>query len=133
MLALLEGAGHRIFPFDLTQSDDIAPWLKSVTAGVGPLSGLVHAAGIHGVAAVRGITSRGIEDFMRTNVSSALLLVKGLCQRGCRAEETSVVFLSSVSAIGGAPGLSIYSSTKAALLSMTKSLAAELARKPHPC
>lgn len=127
-LGLLEGTGHQSFPFDLADSEKIVDWVKTVATSMGPLYGLAHSAGLHGVLAVRAASAQRIETVMRTNLYSAMLLVRGFCQKGCRSGEGSIVFLSSVAALAGSPALSLYAASKAALLGMTKSLAAELAR-----
>jgi NAD(P)-dependent dehydrogenase (short-subunit alcohol dehydrogenase family) len=125
---VLEGAGHQAFPFDLADLENIPAFLRTVASSVGPLAGLVHSAGLHGALAARAASVPRIDALMRTNVYSALMLVRGFCHKDCRAPEGSIVFLSSVAALAGSPALSLYGASKAALLGMTKSLAAELAR-----
>ena len=127
-LRRLDGDGHREFLFDLSESERIPEWVKSVSAEMAPLSGIVHSAGLHAAVAVRGLTAQKIDLVLRANVSSALLLIRGLCQRGCYQQGASVVLLSSVMGVVGAPSLALYSASKAALIGMMKSLAAELAR-----
>jgi NAD(P)-dependent dehydrogenase (short-subunit alcohol dehydrogenase family) len=46
-----------------------------------------------------------------------------------RAETASVVFISSVAALKGQPSLIAYAASKGALISVTRTLAAELARE----
>ncbi len=127
-LGMLEGTGHLTFPFDLMRTDDIPGWVRSVVEEIGCLDGLVHCAGIHGILTIRAANAEKIETMMRVNVLSALLLARGICEPGCRGTKASIVFVSSVAAISGSPALSVYASSKAALLGITKSLAAELAR-----
>lgn len=124
----LEGSGHREFPFDMSNADQIPDWIKSLTAEMGPLSGIVHSAGVHAVTTARAMSAQRISDALRANVTSALMLVRGLCQRDCYRPGASVVLISSVMGVAGAPSLAVYSTTKAALIGMTRSLAAELAR-----
>ena len=56
------------------------------------------------------------------------MCLKGLRQKGCgNAAGSSVVLLSSVAAISGESGISVYSATKAAVSGLARSLAVELA------
>ena len=128
-LERLEGDGHREFVFDLSESEQIIEWMKSVVSQTGPLYGLVHSAGMHAALSVRAISMQLIDSVTRANIASALLLVRALCQKGCYERGASVVLLSSVVAVVGAPTLSLYGASKGAVLGMTKSLAAELARQ----
>lgn len=127
-LEALEGLEHFEFPFDLAGAEDVAAWVKRVCEKTGPLDGIVHSAGVHAAVPARAFTANRIDAVMKANVSSALLLVRGLCQRGCYRPGASIVLLSSVTAWLGAPALAVYGASKAALIGMTKSLAAELAK-----
>jgi NAD(P)-dependent dehydrogenase (short-subunit alcohol dehydrogenase family) len=127
-LERLEGDGHREFLFDLAESERIPEWVKQVSSEMGPLGGMVHSAGVLAAVAVRGMTAQRIDSVLRANVSSALMLVRGLCQRGCYGPGASVVLLSSVMGMVGAPSRALYGASKAALIGMTKSLAVELAK-----
>jgi NAD(P)-dependent dehydrogenase (short-subunit alcohol dehydrogenase family) len=127
-VSLLDGNGHRAFVFDLANLDQIPDWVKSITSQMGPLSGLVHSAGLLSSHPLRAMSIQQIDSILRMNVASALLLVRGLCQRGCYQAGTSVVLLSSVMGMVGAPSRSLYGASKAAIIGMTKSLASELAK-----
>lgn len=123
----LPGQGHRIESFDLTNLDEVPGWLKRITGETGPLAGLVHSAGVHAAASALALNPGKIETVLRANVASALMLAKAFRQVGCSKPGGSIVFLSSVSAVAGAAGLSLYSASKAALIGLVKSLAIEFA------
>jgi hypothetical protein len=75
-LRLLEGDGHRAEPFDLSSTDEIPRWLKSVSASCGTLNGLVHCAGLHKLRPLRVLNSQMIEDcdaYQRAGRRSVLL------------------------------------------------------------
>jgi NAD(P)-dependent dehydrogenase (short-subunit alcohol dehydrogenase family) len=126
-LSLMDAGDHRVEPFDLERLDDIPRWMKNLTSEVGPLNGLVHSAGLHVTMPLRVLKPSRLEELMKVNVSAAMALTKGFRQRGVRAEQGSVVYLSSVSALAGSAGNAAYSATKGALVSMCRSLAMELA------
>lgn len=67
---------------------------------------------------------------MRVNFYSSMMLARGFCQKGCFVKGGgSLVFISSIMANVGKPGLSAYCASKAALVGLTRSLALELVRE----
>jgi NAD(P)-dependent dehydrogenase (short-subunit alcohol dehydrogenase family) len=123
----MQGPAHRIETFDLTHAAAIPGWIKKITQETGPLSGLVHCAGIHQAVPLRVISPASIETVMAANVTSAIMLVSGFRQKGCSLRGGSVVLLSSVAGLVGQPAIGAYSASKAALIGFTKSAAMELA------
>ena len=65
---------------------------------------------------------------MRSNLSSGLMLAKGFRSRLIEKRTPSIVFVSSVMATVGQPGVSLYAASKGAVTAATRSLALELAR-----
>ena len=127
-LAVLEGEGHAVQPFDLNALDDIPGMMRALTEQVGPLSGVFHAAGTFSMLPVNVAKARHIRELFDASVSAGLMLAKGLCLRGVREDgPTGLVFMSSVSSVSGQPGLSAYGGAKAAINGMVRSLAYELA------
>jgi NAD(P)-dependent dehydrogenase (short-subunit alcohol dehydrogenase family) len=125
--SLMTGATHRTEVFDLTDADAIPEWVRRVTLQAGPLNGLVHSAGVQQTTPLRVVSAARIEEVMRTNVVSAIMLVRGFRQKGCSSRGGSVVLISSVTGLIGQPGIAAYSASKAALMGFTKSAAMELA------
>jgi NAD(P)-dependent dehydrogenase (short-subunit alcohol dehydrogenase family) len=128
-LMLLEGEGHRTLSFDLTLPDAVPSTLKSLSVEIGPLSGIVHCAGAQLLRPLRVVTTQDIDSLLKLNVVAALMLSKGLRQKGVHASASSIVFVSSVMGLVGAPGRAAYCASKSALHSMTKALAVELAHE----
>src|ERR1017187_8488246 len=126
-LSQMSGEGHRIEPFDLNETDGIPDWIKRIATETGPLGGLVHSAGVVTTIPVQAASTARIESLMRTNVTSAIMLVKAFRRSGCALRGSGIVLLSSIMGIVGAPGISIYSASKAALIGFSRSAALELA------
>ena len=126
-LSGLSGEGHRVAAFDLARTEDIPQWFRSLASDIGPMNGLVHAAGKQLTMPVRFVTPQATDELLRTNLSSAIMLVRAFCQRNCHTASSSVVFISSVVGLVGRPATSVYSASKAALIGLSKSLAVELA------
>jgi len=123
----MQGADHRVEPFDLSNSDDIPAWIKQVVAQAGPLHGLVHCAGMNEPIPLRMMTTGKLEALMHANLTSAVMLTKAFRQKGCPVRGGGIVLLSSVAGLTGQPAISAYSATKAALIGFTRSAALELA------
>ena len=125
----LSGTGHCTEAFDLAQTEQISAWLKDLCTVTGPLNGLVHCAGIHSTMPLRVLSPRVFEQVYRINVSAAAMLAKGFRQTGCYIPGGSIVLVSSVMGLVGEVAVSAYSSSKAAVLGLTRALALELARE----
>lgn len=125
---MADGA-HVLEPFELKQLDVIPDWVKSLSARYGPLNGVVHAAGIQKTVGLRGLSVDALHDTFCVNFDSAVMLAKGFRQKGCCAVKSSLVFVSSTTALVGSPATAAYAASKAALIGLTRSLASELARE----
>lgn len=127
----LEPRDHRVEAFDLSGLDGISGWLRNVSDAIGPIDDLVHSAGVHFTLPLRATTPKQFADLMRVNVDAAFALARGFRQKGVRrvGSTSSVVFLSSVMGLVGQTGISAYSTSKGALVSLAKALALELARE----
>lgn len=126
-LESLDGSGHRAEPFDIASGSAIVAWMKTLATD-GAFHGLVHCAGIHRITPLRVADPAILDEVMKINFQSAVMLAKGFRQKVCIAPEGgSIVFLSSVAALVGEGAVSAYSASKAALLGLTRSLAIELA------
>lgn len=125
----LEGTGHFYERFDFAEQDlDTLPaWIKPITARSGPLSGLVHSAGISLACPVRGLSAKNLTRQTRVNLESAAMMTKAFRQKGCRTEQGSVIYISSVMALVGGKTNAGYCATKGGLVAMAKAIALELA------
>lgn len=126
-LSLMSGEGHICISADLDDLVAIPEVLKSASAELGPLSGMVHAAGVHAVTPLRTLSLRQLQAILETNISQSVLLAKAFRNPKVRAEDASIVFMSSAAALKGEAGVSVYAATKAAVASLGRSLALELA------
>jgi len=128
-LGQLEGAGHEAAPFDLSQCSDTPAWLKKLSESGGPFNGIAHFAGMHSARPLRMLDAAHFDEVMRTNAGSAMALARAFRQKGCNAPPASLVLTASVAALTGAAGVAAYSASKGAIVSLTRSLALELARE----
>jgi NAD(P)-dependent dehydrogenase (short-subunit alcohol dehydrogenase family) len=127
---LLAPDRHRPFAFDLRRVEEAGALVGEVVAQLGPLHGLVHAAGIQHVAPVRVLEPAIWRDVFAVNTEAALAIAKTLhSKRTYAGDHGSVVFISSVMGLVGTPGAIAYAMSKSALHGITKSLALEFAAR----
>lgn len=121
---------HLCYSVDLTDYNSVIGIIKDAVSKIGHLTGLLNCAGISTTLAMKMTSPETLEMFFYTNVFSAYFLTKEVCKvENISKEGASVIFISSVMASVGTSGKSIYSMTKGALLSGSRSLACELAKK----
>jgi 3-oxoacyl-[acyl-carrier protein] reductase len=118
----------RFVPFDLEQIDRIPALVKGLRKEFGPIYGLVNNAGISIDGALAMTSTHKIEQLVRLNMISPIVLTK-YAVRAMMAEGAGrIVSISSITAFTGHSGLSVYAATKASLVGFTKSLAREVGR-----
>lgn len=114
---------------DVRQPADIELLVKRTAAELGQIDILVNNAGsLVERQGIKEITEERWDDVMNLNLRSAMLcsraVVPAMIQRGSGA----IINVSSIAAhTGGGPGAGIYSVAKAGIITLTKSLAKELA------
>jgi D-sorbitol dehydrogenase (acceptor) len=114
---------------DVTDRASIAAGVKAVEEAWGGIDILVNNAGIFNMAPIEEITP---EDYRRqydVNVGGTIFaiqaVVPGMRRRG---RGGAIINFSSQAGRRGEPNITIYCSTKAAVISVTQSLALELAK-----
>jgi 3-oxoacyl-[acyl-carrier protein] reductase len=120
-----EGALH-FEPFDLAEINAIPDFVKTLRKKFGGLYGLVNNAGIGTSGVLANMPDSAIETLIRLNVLSPIALTKYVARSMMTGQGGRIVNLSSVVAVTGYNGLSVYSATKASLMGFTRSLAREL-------
>jgi len=125
---MLDGKDHVIEPFDLSQCDEIPPWMKGLAKKHGLLDGVVHSAGIQLTRPIKDWNSTDCERLMNVNLNACFALAKGFRQKGVHKQISGIVFLSSVAGLVAEPGLAIYTASKSAIIGLTRCLAIELVR-----
>lgn len=113
-----------VLPRDLTQDPDVVDAAAELLGGT--LDGIVHAAGIALHAPLASIRARDVEQMHRLHLLAPLEMARAFAARGAAG---SIVHVASTLGMRPAAGRIAYSATKAALISLTRSLALELA--PH--
>jgi NAD(P)-dependent dehydrogenase (short-subunit alcohol dehydrogenase family) len=128
--AEVEQRGRRavVAPADVLDSAAIPGMVEAAVAGLGGLDIVVNNAG--GTAFMVPFTQlrfSGWEKVMRLNVDATVHVLQAAAPHLLAAGRASVVNVASVAGLGATPALTPYGASKAAVISLTKSLAIEWA------
>ena len=127
--AELSPAKNLVKVIDLSIPDLIYHEIKTLPSEWLPLHGVLHAAGNELVRPIQLIKSADFDSLMSASVKAALCIGRAVASKGVMSDGGALVLMSSVAAITGTSGLSLYSATKGAIEATTRSLAVELAPK----
>ena len=113
-------------PFDLGCIGELPELVKQIRKTYGPIFGLVNNAGI-GTSGVLGtMRDADIEQLIRINTLSPVVLTKYVVRTMMAGHGGRIVNISSIVSFTGFSGLSIYSATKSSLAGFTRALEREV-------
>src|SRR5277367_3360808 len=115
-------------PFDLSNIEEMGELVKRVRKEHGPIHGLVNNAGISVDGALSLMPTSQIEQLVRLNTLSPMVLTKYVVRFMMADGGGRIVNIASIMGFTGYSGLSVYGATKASLIGFTKSLAREVGR-----
>ncbi|MGB8095564.1 MAG: SDR family oxidoreductase [Terracidiphilus sp.] len=115
-------------PFDLGEIERIPDLVKQVRKDFGATYGLVNNAGISFEGALALMPNPQIEQLVRVNTVSPIVLTKYVVRSMLADGGGRVVNIASIIASTGYSGLSVYGATKASIVGFTRSLAREVGR-----
>ena len=98
---------------------------KAVELGNGKLDILINNAGIFTFGPTHEVTEEGFDEMYAVNVKAPYFLVAELAPLMAKRGKGAIVNVSTMVADFGAAGMSLYSSSKGALNSLTQAWAAE--------
>jgi 3-oxoacyl-[acyl-carrier protein] reductase len=122
-----KGALHFV-AFDLGEIAKIPELVRDLRKKYGPLFGLVNNAAIGHDGALSLMHNSQIEDLIRVNTLSPIVLTKYVVRSMMADGAGRIVNVASIIGFTGYSGLSVYGATKAAMLGFTRSLAREVGR-----
>ncbi len=126
----LEGEGHVVVSYDLTNLDGLKDMVAGIVAQMGAIGGLVNCAGISTTLPFKLMNPQKVEEYFRTNVFATMEITRQvLSVKNVNKLGASVIFFASVMGCVGENAKSLYSLTKGALISGCRSLAIEYAPK----
>lgn len=119
--------------FDITNAGQVKECLTNFTKEVAPISGVVNNAGISKDQLFLRLKEEDLSQIIDTNLKGAIMLTQALSRNFLRAENVSIVNMSSIVGLMGNTAQVAYSASKAGLIGFTKSLAKELGSKNIRC
>jgi NAD(P)-dependent dehydrogenase (short-subunit alcohol dehydrogenase family) len=120
------GPGEMIaVPADVTEAQAVAGLVRTALSRLGGVDGLVNAAGVHSIGASTELDESELERVLRVNLVGAFRVTREVARVMIGAGSGSIVEIASLSGFGAFPGRLAYSVSKAGVVEMTRTLAAE--------
>jgi 3-oxoacyl-[acyl-carrier protein] reductase len=118
---------HAIIELDLERETEFERGVLSAVAALGGLDAFVSCAGIVEYAAVGAIAHESLTRQLRVNLVAPFLMAQSAAVELERSGGGSMLFIASTLGLQPARLTAAYAASKAALISMTRSFALELA------
>ncbi len=115
--------------FDVTDYESMTKAIDEFTKSVGPISGLVNNAGVSKDTLLLRLKPDEISSIIDTNLKGAMMVTQALSRNFLKAENVSIVHMSSIVGLMGNPSQAAYAASKAGLIGFSKSVAKELASR----
>ncbi|MGE3608779.1 MAG: 3-oxoacyl-[acyl-carrier-protein] reductase [Bacteriovoracaceae bacterium] len=115
--------------FDVTDYEGMTKALDEFTKNVAPISGLVNNAGISKDTLLLRLKPEEISQIIDTNLKGAMMITQALSRNFLKAENVSIVNMSSIVGLMGNASQAAYAASKAGLIGFSKSVAKELASR----
>lgn len=131
---LLDGLDMETRPLDVTDAAAVA----QIAADVGPLDGLFNCAGVVHNGALLDIADKDWDFAFALNVTAMMRLTRaalpGMLKRASETGSVSILNMASMaSSIKGFPNRCAYGASKAAVIGLTKAIAADYVKQGVRC
>lgn len=128
LLALGASEVHALC-FDITDFDQTKKSIEDYLKDGSPIQGLVNNAGIAKDQLVLRVKAEDIHSIINTNLTATINLTNLLAKNFLKANDVSIIHISSVVGLMGNASQTNYAASKAGLIGYSKSLAKELASR----
>lgn len=127
----LEKAGGKAtgLKFDVTDYEAMTKAIDEFTKNVAPISGLVNNAGISKDTLLLRLKPDEISSILDTNLKGAMMVTQALSRNFLKAQDVSIVHVSSIVGLMGNVSQAAYAASKAGMIGFSKSVAKELASR----
>lgn len=113
---------------DVTDEEAVRAAIDRIEAKLGPLTGVVNSAGIAADKHVFDTTPALMRRILDVNVVGLFTVAQAAAERMKARGRGSIVNIASVAGVRGSKGRSAYGGSKGAVITMTQSMANDLAR-----
>lgn len=111
---------------DLRDPQAVAPAALATRAALGPVGGIVHAAGTAVQTGIEGVTPENFDAGMGLHVRALILLTQAFLEDLKANPGSAIVAVASINAWFGSAMIPIYTAAKGAVISLVRSMADEL-------
>ncbi len=127
----LEKAGGKAtgLKFDVTDYEAMTKAIDEFTKTVAPISGLVNNAGVSKDTLLLRLKPDEINSIIDTNLKGSMMVTQALSRNFLKAQDVSIVHMSSIVGLMGNPSQAAYAASKAGLIGFSKSVAKEMASR----
>ena len=127
------GVKAKVYESDASDFESALKLAENVFNDFGSIDVLVNNAGITKDNLLLRMSEEDFNDVMKVNMNSVFNNTKAVLRQMLKQKNGSIINLSSVVGVKGNAGQSNYSSSKAAILGFTKSVALELGSRNIRC
>lgn len=120
------GSAHAL-PADVADAQQVADLMEVIHRNHGGLDVLVNAAGALHLGALHETSEEDFDQIMDTNVKGVWLVSKLAIPMMRHRANANIINISSIAASRSEPGIGVYQASKAAVNSLTRVMAKELA------
>jgi len=124
-----EGKQVHFKKMDISSDDSIRAGIEEILSESGRIDVLVNNAGITKDTLLMRMTEQDWDDVLNTNLKGAFLCCKAVARPMMSQRSGRIINISSIVGLRGNAGQVNYSSSKAGMIGLTKSLAQELASR----
>jgi len=125
----LYGSDHNYYLLNFTDKDSTSESIKQISEDHEDIDTLINNAGTTSDNLFLRMNSKQWHDIIDINLNSNFYIIKGFLPNMIKRKSGNIIGITSVVAFTGNPGQSNYSASKAAIISMYKSIALEVAQR----
>lgn len=115
--------------FSVADSEAVKKNVDDILSRLGRVDILVNNAGITKDGLLMAMKDEDFESVVDTNLKGAFFMIRSLARNFVKNRSGRIINISSISGVMGNAGQANYSSSKAGLIGLTKSVALELASR----
>jgi 3-oxoacyl-[acyl-carrier protein] reductase len=128
-LAAELGDRTRILTADLSQPDEPGRLIQEAEAALGQIDILVSNAGITRDGLAMRMRDEDWQTVLEVNLTAGFRLIRAALRGMLRRRHGRIICITSLVGVAGNPGQANYAASKAAMIGMAKSIAAEVATR----
>lgn len=118
---------HSIFRADISKSGQVKGLLRHIQRKFGRLDIVINNAGVNQIKTLEESSLADFDRVLNVNTRGAVLVTKHLLPLLKKSSAARIIFITSTNPFRGSPNKAAYTTSKAALLGLSRSLSIELA------